>query len=234
MDARRSSGADARSVDVPALHPRLQGGVQRGQGGVRVHAQRLVQRAHDVLPRLRTAVRRAGHRLQRLAPHGRRVVDLHRPRRSRRGAGRCRAPVRDALSCGSGARRGRVRLRTRVDRVARRGVGIGVTRPIERLRLVVLGMMGYAPFAGQMWLYVNWLLGLRALGHDVWYVEDNALWPYDPQAKTFGSDCSYAVEHVRSSLARIGMEREWAYRPSPSDDACVNLTVAELVELYRT
>jgi hypothetical protein len=102
------------------------------------------------------------------------------------------------------------------------------------LRLVVLGMMGYAPFAGQTWLYLNWLLGLRALGHDVWYVEDNALWPYDPRSKTFAQDCSYGVEHVRTCLARIGIEREWAYRPSPDSDTCFNVTVEELAELYRT
>ena len=34
------------------------------------------------------------------------------------------------------------------------------------LKLVVLGMMGRVPFAGQTWLYVNWLRGLRALGHE--------------------------------------------------------------------
>jgi hypothetical protein len=102
------------------------------------------------------------------------------------------------------------------------------------LRLVVLGMMGYAPFAGQTWLYLNWILGLRALGHEVWYVEDNALWPYDPRSRTFASDCSYGVDHVRSCLARIGVEREWAYRPSPDSDRCFNLTVTELADLYRS
>src|SRR4051794_37228779 len=95
-------------------------------------------------------------------------------------------------------------------------------------------MMGYAPFAGQTWLYVNWIEGLRALGHDVWYVEDNALWPYDPVAMTFGTDCSYAVEHVRACLDRIGLEGKWAYRPSPDSDECFNLTLAELLDLYRS
>ena len=38
------------------------------------------------------------------------------------------------------------------------------------LKLVVLGMMGRAPFAGQTWLYLGWLRGLASLGHDVYYV----------------------------------------------------------------
>ena len=38
---------------------------------------------------------------------------------------------------------------------------------MSSLRLVVLGMMGQSPFGGQTWLYVNWLRGLEALGHQV-------------------------------------------------------------------
>ena len=48
------------------------------------------------------------------------------------------------------------------------------------LRVVVLGMMGRCPFGGQTWLYLNWLRGLARLGHEVWYVEDDTVWPYDP------------------------------------------------------
>ena len=48
------------------------------------------------------------------------------------------------------------------------------------LRIVVLGMMGRCPFAGQTWLSVNWLIGLTRAGHEVWYVEDDTVWPYDP------------------------------------------------------
>ena len=61
------------------------------------------------------------------------------------------------------------------------------------LKLVVLGMMGRVPFAGQTWLYLNWLRGLSGLGHDVYYVEDDNVWPYDPRAETLTDDCSYAV-----------------------------------------
>ena len=66
----------------------------------------------------------------------------------------------------------------------------------RRLTLVVLGMMGRAPFAGQTWLYLNWLRGLSRLGHDVYYAEDDTVWPYDPQAETVTDDCRYAVRHI--------------------------------------
>src|SRR5688572_382756 len=64
----------------------------------------------------------------------------------------------------------------------------GPERPCVPLRLVVLGMMGRCPFGGQTWLYLNWLRGLSALGHDVWYVEDDSVWPYDPTRDTVSAD----------------------------------------------
>ena len=54
----------------------------------------------------------------------------------------------------------------------------------RRRVLVILGMMGRCPFGGQTWLYLNWLRGFQRLGHEVWYVEDDATWPYDPVADT--------------------------------------------------
>jgi hypothetical protein len=42
-------------------------------------------------------------------------------------------------------------------------------------------MMGRCPFGEQTWLYLNWLCGLAASGHEVWYVEDDSVWPYDPK-----------------------------------------------------
>ena len=65
-----------------------------------------------------------------------------------------------------------------------------VGRP-SGLRLVVMGMMGRSPFGGQAWLTLNWLLALTGLGHDVWYVEDDTVWPYDPRGNTLTDDLTY-------------------------------------------
>ena len=77
--------------------------------------------------------------------------------------------------------------------------------------LVVLGMMGRCPFGGQTWLYLNWLRGLARLGHDVYYVEDDNVWPYDPRAETLTDDCSYAVEHIARNMDAIGLAGRWAF-----------------------
>ena len=65
---------------------------------------------------------------------------------------------------------------------------------MSRLRLVVLGMMGRCPFAGHAWVYLNWLRGLSGLGHEVRYVEDDSVWPYDPIQNT-----ARTTAHARSA-----------------------------------
>jgi hypothetical protein len=102
------------------------------------------------------------------------------------------------------------------------------------MRLVVLGMMGRSPFGGQTWLYLNWLRGFQRLGHEVWYVEDDTVWPYDPVQNTVTDDCSYAVAHVRRSLERIGLGDRWAFRLADREGACWGLDEPSLRELYRT
>ncbi|MGH7771265.1 MAG: glycosyltransferase [Candidatus Binatia bacterium] len=103
-----------------------------------------------------------------------------------------------------------------------------------RLRLIVLGMMGRCPFGGQTWLYLNWLRGLNRLGHEVWYVEDDTVWPYDPDRNTITDDCTYAVRHIASCMKRVGMSDRWAFRPAYRTGECYGITCSKLDELYRT
>ena len=101
------------------------------------------------------------------------------------------------------------------------------------LRIVVLGMMGRCPFGGQTWLYLNWLRGLTRLGHEVWYVEDDATWPYDPRLNTVTEDPTHAVEYIDRVTAAVGLKGQWAYRALwRGVDACFNLTRERLLELY--
>lgn len=107
-----------------------------------------------------------------------------------------------------------------------------VMRSPNRLRLVVLGMMGRCPFGGQTWLYLNWLRGFQRLGHDVWYVEDDTVWPYDPKQNTVTDDCSYAVNHVARCMERIGLKDHWAFRLADRSGACWGMPESALNDLY--
>jgi hypothetical protein len=95
-------------------------------------------------------------------------------------------------------------------------------------------MMGRCPFGGQTWLYLNWLRGLDRLGHEIWYVEDDTVWPYDPIRNTITDDCTYAVRHIARCMEHIGLPDRWAYRLADREEACWGLFPQALNELYRT
>ena len=84
--------------------------------------------------------------------------------------------------------------------------------------------MGRCPFGGQSWLYLNWLRGLARLGHEVWYVEDDDVWPYDPVQNAVTDDCAYAVRHLTQCLERVGLAGQWAFRFMGRADACWGLS----------
>jgi hypothetical protein len=81
---------------------------------------------------------------------------------------------------------------------------------------------------------LNWLSGLASLGHEVYYVEDDTVWPYNPSLNAVTDDCSYAVRHIERSMKRIGLTGQWAYRLADREDACWGKTPRELAELYRS
>lgn len=104
----------------------------------------------------------------------------------------------------------------------------------SKLRLVILGMMGRSPFGGQTWLYLNWIRAFSRLGHDVYYVEDDTVWPYDPKQNTVTDDCSYAVRHIAECMRRIGLPDRWAFRLADREGACWGTYARKLDELYRS
>ena len=51
----------------------------------------------------------------------------------------------------------------------------------SRKTILVLHLAGQIPLAGVAWQALHHVLGLRRLGHDVWYIEDSGARPYDPR-----------------------------------------------------
>lgn len=78
-------------------------------------------------------------------------------------------------------------------------------------RLLVFGMAGQTPFAGVGWQVLQYVEGLRRLGHDVYYIEDTGSWPYDPEQNTITSDPGYTVRYLDRLMAVCGMRDRWAY-----------------------
>jgi len=83
-------------------------------------------------------------------------------------------------------------------------------------------------------MHLNWIRGFQRLGHDVWYIEDNTAWPYDPVQNAITDDGQYAVQHISRCMERIGLGDRWAYRLGERSDRTWGLTSVEMRELFQT
>src|SRR5438132_2545338 len=80
------------------------------------------------------------------------------------------------------------------------------------LRIIVTGQMAQYPLGGVTWFYLQYVLGLARLGHDVYYMEDSGQWPYNPKEQGLPEGCGFNVEYLASVLSRYGLADKWAYR----------------------
>ena len=60
----------------------------------------------------------------------------------------------------------------------------------EAVRILFAGIIARYPFGGVTWCSLMYLLGLRALGHEVFYIEDTGECVYDPVQNTRSTDPS--------------------------------------------
>lgn len=84
---------------------------------------------------------------------------------------------------------------------------------MTRLRIIVAGYLVRCPLGGYAWQVAHYLLGLRRLGHDVWFYEDSAYYApaYDPQRNTLEPTYEYGITAARSFFAGIGLAERWIF-----------------------
>lgn len=80
------------------------------------------------------------------------------------------------------------------------------------MRIIVTGLVGQYAFGGVAWDYLQFVEGFRQLGHEVFYLEDTEMWPYDPIHNTITADCSYNVRYLDAVMTRLGLAGRWIYR----------------------
>ena len=101
-------------------------------------------------------------------------------------------------------------------------------------RAIVFGLMFDLPYAGILAQFLHYLIGLRRLGWDVWYVEDSLSWPYDPTTRTSAVDPAASVRRVAAVLDRYGFGDRWVYRCAIPEVTCLGADETALADLYRT
>jgi len=79
------------------------------------------------------------------------------------------------------------------------------------MRVVVSGIIGQYPVAGVTLCYLQYVLGLRKLGHDVYYIEDNGTCPYNPLTQNVDVDYSYSLPYLQHVMRDFNLSDRWAY-----------------------
>lgn len=79
------------------------------------------------------------------------------------------------------------------------------------MKVVLAGIIGRYPFGGVTWCSLMYLLGLRELGHDVFYLEDTGECVYDPVADAVSLDPGYGTALIHDALSRYGLGDRWSF-----------------------
>lgn len=83
---------------------------------------------------------------------------------------------------------------------------------MENVKIVVSGFIGLFPTGGATWDYLQYPLGLKMMGHDVYYIEDTMLYPVYQSSGDNWDDCSFGVAYLQKAMEDYGMQDRWAYR----------------------
>lgn len=81
------------------------------------------------------------------------------------------------------------------------------------MRVIVSGLVGAYPIGGMAWHYLQYLIGLAKLGHDVYYLEDTSCWPFSPLEECQVSTGEYSAEFIDKFLGRYApdLKDKWHY-----------------------
>ena len=92
-------------------------------------------------------------------------------------------------------------------------------KPASCLRILVLGYLVRGPMGGMAWHHLQYLMGLRDLGHDVWFLEDSGdteYCCYDPTRDVTDQDPTYGLKFAADCFERVGLRDFWAYHDAHS------------------
>ena len=97
-----------------------------------------------------------------------------------------------------------------------------------------MGFMGGMPIAGVIWQHVHYIVGLQRLGHDVYYIEDSARLPYNPETFEVNDEVDYPGKILEKLAREFDFKNRWAFcarylkeRPT------TGLELKKIRQLYR-
>jgi hypothetical protein len=95
------------------------------------------------------------------------------------------------------------------------------------MTIILAGAIGRSGLGGQAWAYLQYLIGFRALGHDVYYLEDcgETSWVWNWDIGEWTEDPVFPAAYVRDCLEPFDFKDRWTYRTSTT---CAGMSLEQL------
>ena len=100
-------------------------------------------------------------------------------------------------------------------------------------KIIVFGIIFWYPLAGVTYQFLHYLIGLRRLGYDVYYIEDSGRWIYNPIKFELSPDASQNVASIAHILEAHGFAGRWAFRGNYPEGRCYGMSEEQILRLYR-
>jgi len=100
-------------------------------------------------------------------------------------------------------------------------------------KLIVFGIVFWYPLAGVTYQFLHYLIGLRRLGWDVYYVEDSSRWVFDIRDFELTPEASANIDMVAPVLEKYGFSGKWVFRGGYEGGKIYGMSEGELAKLYK-
>jgi hypothetical protein len=104
---------------------------------------------------------------------------------------------------------------------------------LEKKKIVVLGMITQHIVAGHIWAVMHYLVGLRRLGYDVYYVEAHGASPRAFFKRDDEDGWGFAADFIAGIMQRFDLGDRWAYH-DVDHDRYYGVSEQELKNLYSS
>ena len=104
---------------------------------------------------------------------------------------------------------------------------------MKKLKIIVGGYIGLYPTGGATLDYIQYPLGLKMLGHDVYYIEDTMQYPLFQQKGMPWDNADGCVEYVKKTMEYFGFRDNWAYRDIASGQ-CFGMSLSRVLAICKS
>lgn len=100
------------------------------------------------------------------------------------------------------------------------------------MKIIFAGTIGRSGLGGQAWAVLQYLLGFRALGHEVYYLEDcgRSSWVYIWEKEDWTHELDYPAAYVHACLEPFGFGERWIYRDNYRS---LGMPLPDFIEICR-